>query len=137
MDKFTQSKQQWRNNWMTVVLLTLVGLFQLTHLITLLQLPTEIAAVIRLPVMIQIIIAGLWIFLCGITMFLWRKPSENVVKLSNWLLLGFLIYTLARLIIFAQADYDIMRRSIWLIITFVLISLPIYVFIWLRIMARR
>ena len=121
------------------ILLTIIALFQTTQAISVLQLPDTIAQVIMPAPIIQILMALFWIIGCSIVGVLWIKDPSRALRYSRWLLFTFLIYSVSRIIIFAQADYDHLRQPMWFIMLISLLCIPISRLLyarWLRVNKR-
>jgi hypothetical protein len=115
-------------------LMTLLGilvLFQASAAWRALQVPPKLAVEISLPMSLQFVTGALWAGAALVVLRqLWlRQPGSG--RRAGWLLVGFSIYTLLRLLLFAQADYDRERLLFLAILTVLFLLLPV---IWL---ARR
>lgn len=91
-------------HWWLTALTTAVTIFQAGAIIRMLNLPPAIVAATSLNAPLEIAAAALWALLfAGITVNLIRRQSARSAILA---LGGFLIYSMVRLLLFAQADYD-------------------------------
>jgi hypothetical protein len=98
----------------------LLALFQAGAAFQVLHIPGTLAAQISLSLPLEFTASLLWAFLAGVDCIqLWRRRA-GAQKNTVWLLIAFMIYTLLRLILFAQADYDRGRLG-FLTLVFVLI----------------
>ncbi len=94
---------------MLLVLTACLALFQAGAVLQAIQIPAGLAAQISLPLPAQMIVSAVWTILAGeVTVGLWqRRPKSK--RLAVGLLLVFSIYSLIRLLLFTQADYDRQR----------------------------
>lgn len=101
-----------------IVLTSLLALFQVGAIVAVAQTPADIVGKINLPSVLTLILAAGWIVaFVGITARLWqRKPGAK--NRAVWLAVGFIVYSLARLALFAHADYDRQRLPFLLMATF-------------------
>ncbi len=106
---------------------TLIGLtvlfclFQITAAIRALQISPDIQT--HLPVGLAFVASSLWAMggLAGVGL-LWRGRGRLYTAM---LLLGFSIYSLLRLLLFSQADYDRGRWPFLLLLTAALLLVPV------------
>jgi hypothetical protein len=101
--------------WELILLTVLLALFQIGAALRALRIPPELGAQISLPMILEFVAAGLWALLFAvITVNLIRgralRPAVLIIS-------GFVIYSLARLIVFARADYDLNRLPFLVVIT--------------------
>lgn len=117
----TESKSPLRRaRWLIAALVGLAAI-QLGMIVRLLQLPESIVEISALPIIAQIIINGVWIMAFSWAIIdLWRGHVESV-KRALLLLIVFMIYSVLRLLIFAQADYDDQRLPFLIVITTVIV----------------
>lgn len=105
--------------WRLILLLTALALFQAGAALQAITTPPEIAAQIRLPLGLQFVAGALWALLFAfITVNLVRRQAQAI---TPWALLGFVTYSLLRLLLFAQADYDQQRQPFLILITLVIV----------------
>lgn len=93
--------------WELILLTALLAVFQFGAALRALDVPPELRAQVSLPTALEFVGGGLWALLfAAITVNLIRgralQPAVLIVS-------GFVIYSLARLIVFARADYDLNR----------------------------
>lgn len=93
--------------WELILLTALLAVFQFGAALRALNVPPELRAQVSLPTVLEFVGGGLWALLfAAITVNLIRgralQPAVLIVS-------GFVIYSLARLIVFARADYDLNR----------------------------
>jgi hypothetical protein len=93
--------------WELILLTALLAVFQFGAALRALNVPPELRAQVSLPTALEFVVGGLWALLfAAITVNLIRgralRPAVLIVS-------GFVIYSLARLIVFARADYDLNR----------------------------
>ena len=105
--------------WRLILLLAALALFQAGAALQAITTPPEIAAQIRLPLGLQFVAGTLWALLFAfITVNLVRRQTQT---LTTWALLGFVTYSLLRLLLFTQADYDQQRQPFLILITLVIL----------------
>ncbi len=94
-----------RPRWLIALLIGLV-LFQANAALRTLRVPAELAAQVRLLPALEFVAGIFWTLGAGLLLWaIWqRRPSA--VQRSLWFLIGFSIYSLVRLFLFTQADYD-------------------------------
>lgn len=94
-----------RTRWL-IGLTAALALFQAGAVLQALNVPAEVAAQVSLPLIFQVVISAVWAVLTGWASWqLWHcKPSAG--RNALWVLAGFSIYSLFRLLLFSQADYD-------------------------------
>jgi hypothetical protein len=108
-------------SWELIFLCALLGLFQVGVARRALNIPPELRAQISQPVAFEFIAGGLWALLfAAITVNLIRGRALRPAILS---ISGFVIYSLARLLVFARADYDVNRLPFLAAITVCLLLL--------------
>ena len=108
-----------------IALTVLLALFQFGAAIRALQIPDALAAQISLPVPLEFIASLLWALLALVVLVtLWRRERRARLY-AAWLAVGFSIYSLLRLLLFSQADYDRGRFPFLLVVIVVLLILPV------------
>jgi len=109
---------------MLILLTALLALFQIGAAVRALQIPDALAAKISLPVPLEFIASLLWALLAlTVLVTLWQR-ERRARLFTVWLAVGFSIYSLIRLLLFSQADYDRGRFPFLLIVIAVLLILP-------------
>ncbi len=108
-----------------MTLLGILLLFQISAAVRALQVPSELAAQISLPMPLQFVAGMLWAVAALVVVAgLWqRKPGSG--RTAGWLLVGFSIYSLLRLLLFTQADYDRGRLPFLIVLTVIILLLPV------------
>lgn len=109
-------------------LMTLLGillLFQLSAAARALQVPPELAVQVSLPMPLQFVAGILWaVASLVILVRLWqRRPGS--AQIAGWLIIAFCIYSLLRLLLFTQADYDRGRLPFLMVLTIIILLLPV------------
>ncbi len=97
-------------------------LFQFGAAIRALQVPADLAEKISLPLPLEFIASGFWALLfalCTLKLIRLEADARRYIILA---IIGFIIYSTARLLLFAQADYD-QQRLPFLFITNAIILL--------------
>ena len=98
-----------RRSRVLLVLTAGLALFQAGAVIQALQIPADLAAQISLLLPVQLIANLIWTMLAGVVTVIQWQRRPNAKRLAVGLLLAFSIYSLIRLLLFAQADYDRQR----------------------------
>jgi hypothetical protein len=106
-------------------LLTLgLALFQLGVIVRNATIPPELAAVVALPLGLEFILAIIWMLLfTDVTFALMRKNPPPVYR-AILLICVFIIYSVARLVLFVRADYDRQRLPFVLIVVILTLIFP-------------
>ena len=98
--------------------LATMALFFLIHLVSLirmLQLPNNLTNQISLVPSFEIVMSKFWLFVTIWVVTLLLRNHKNAVNRALWVSFGFIIYSVSRLLIFTQADYD-RQRIIFLMV---------------------
>lgn len=98
--------------------LAAMALFFLIHLVNLvrmLQLPNDLNNQISLVPSFEIMMSIFWLFVTIWVVILLLGNHENALNRALWVSFGFIIYSVARLLIFTRADYD-RQRIIFLVV---------------------
>ncbi len=110
-------------SWRMILLLVTLALFQAGAALQAITTPPDIAAQIHLPLGLQFVAGGLWALLfVFITVNLVRN-QPRAHYLAFWSVLAFVTYSLLRLLLFAQADYDQQRQPFLLLTTLVILAI--------------
>lgn len=108
-----------------IMLTLLLAVVQVGAAVRAMQVPDEVAAKISLPLPLEAITSLLWALLSlGVFALLWRRERRARLY-AAWLAVGFSIYSLIRLLLFSQADYDRGRFPFLLVVIAVLLILPV------------
>jgi len=108
-----------------ILLTALLAVVQLGTAVRALQIPDALVSQISLPVPLEFIASLLWMLLSlTVLVILWRRERRARLY-AAWLAVGFSIYSLFRLLLFSQADYDRGRFPFLLIVIAVLLILPV------------
>jgi hypothetical protein len=84
-----------------------------------------LAARVNLPFPLEFIASLLWgLAALGVFALLWMRRREARLY-AAWLAIGFSIYSLLRLLLFSQADYDRGRFPFLLVVIAVLLFAPV------------
>jgi hypothetical protein len=115
-----------------ILLTALLACVQLGAAVRALQVPDELASKISLPLPLEFVASLLWALIAlGVTVLLWRRERRGRLY-AAWLAVGFSIYSLLRLLLFSQADYDRGRFPFLLIVIALLLILPLAYIVRLR-----
>lgn len=94
-----------RFRWLIVLMVSL-ALFQAGAAVRALQIPATLATQVKLVPAIEVTAGALWAGGAAfLALALWQR-RPRAARQSMWLLVGFSIYSLFRLFLFTQADYD-------------------------------
>jgi hypothetical protein len=98
------SAQARPRRWWLIGLTGLLALTQAGAALRVFSLPPDLAGQISLPLPLEFVAGALWALLfAAITVnLLHRRTAHRVVPVLS----GFILYSLARLLLFTQADYD-------------------------------
>lgn len=112
-----------KRRWWLIALCGLLTLAQAGAALRALRVPPELAAQISLWLPLEFVAGGLWALLFAvITANLLRKRA---VQPAVFALGGFLIYSVIRLLLWAQADYDQNRLPFLVFMTICLLVFPL------------
>ena len=92
-----------------ILLTSLLTLFQIGSAMRVLQLPGDLAGQISLSLPLELAASLVWALVFGWLTLTLVQNKEHALGYSGWGLVAFVIYSVARLLIFAQADYDRQR----------------------------
>lgn len=94
-----------RARWLLLTLL-LLAIFQINTAWRVLNLPHELAVLISLSRPLEFTAAGCWALLALVAAWrVWRRRA-GALRFGGATLIGFSIYSVARLLLYANADYD-------------------------------
>lgn len=112
-----------RRRWWLIALTAALALMQTGAVVRTLQRPPELAALVSLNPPLELIAGGGWALLFGgITVNLLRSRAAQPAILA---LCGFFIYSVVRLMLFAQADYDQNRLPFLILLSLCLLVFPV------------
>jgi hypothetical protein len=116
-----------RPRWL-IILTLLLSIFQIGSATRVLQIPADVAAQIHLILPLEFIASAVWAILAALVMVGLFQRWQRAQLYATILLVAFTLYSLVRLALFAQADYDRERLpflfavgSVFIIITLVYI----------------
>jgi D-alanyl-lipoteichoic acid acyltransferase DltB (MBOAT superfamily) len=113
-----------RRNRPLLALMLLLTLFQAGAAVRSLQTPPALAATVRLPIALNLVMSLIWSLLAAtVFLLLWTRRSRAPAYAAA-LLLGFILYSAARLALFTQADYDRGRLPVLVVVSLVLACIP-------------
>jgi hypothetical protein len=108
-----------------LILTALLALFQFGAAVRAVQIPDDLAARVNLPLPLEFIASLLWAAAAlGVFVMLWTGRRQARL-FAAWLAVGFSIYSLLRLLLFSQADYDRGRFPFLLIVIAILLFTPV------------
>jgi len=111
------------SRWLAALtgILTLIQLGGALHA---LQIRPELAAQVSLSMPLEVAASTTWALLsASVTLALLRR-LPRALHHAAWLLIGFIGYSLGRLVLFAQADYDRQRLPFLALVSLVLLLIP-------------
>lgn len=112
-----------RRRWWLIALTAALALMQAGAVVRTLQRLPELAALVSLNLPLELIAGGGWALLFGgITVNLLRSRAAQPAILA---LCGFFIYSVVRLMLFAQADYDQNRLPFLILLSLCLLVFPV------------
>jgi hypothetical protein len=104
----------------------LIAAHQTVTAVRVMQVPAELAPLLTLPLAFEFIISIGWALLFAwITFNLLRLRARRT---ASWALLGFVTYSLLRLLLFARADYD--QQRLPFLITLTVLILVGWAILW-------
>ncbi len=115
-----------QRGWL-VGLTLILALFQVGLVVRTLQIPAELAAQIQLILPLELVLSSGWALIFAITAVNLVRQRPRARCWAIGLIGGFVIYHMARLLLFAQADYDRNRLSFIMIVTTLLVALLVVV----------
>lgn len=71
--------------------------------------PPDIAALVSLPLPLEFTASMTWGLLSALVTITLIRCNPRALTYSAWLLIGLIVYNLARLVLFVRADYDQQR----------------------------
>ncbi len=103
--------------WRLIVLAVALALFQAVAAARTLTVPPELAAQLSLPLPLEFAAGVWWALLFTFIAVNLVQMKPQAVRWMGWALVGFIVYSFARLLLFAQADYDRERLPFLLVLT--------------------
>jgi hypothetical protein len=93
-----------------LILLTLfLSLFQFGTALQALQIPANLAASLSLPLPLEFVTSGFWTLLFALFTLKLIRLETDAQHHTTLAIIGFIIYSVVRVALFAQADYDRQR----------------------------
>ena len=111
--------------WWLILLAAALTLFQLTSAIRVLQIPPAVSAHVSLLPALEFIAGMLWALLFGFGTATLVQGNIRARRYIAWVLLGFILYSTVRLLIFAQSDYDRQRLPFLIVLTLFISAIPV------------
>ena len=109
--------------WLAV-LTSLLTLIQAGTAWRTLQTPPELAAVVSIPMPFELVASGIWGLLAAFVTVTLVRRSPRALSYAARLLLGYGVYSLARLALFVRADYDQQRLPLLIALTAFILLIP-------------
>jgi hypothetical protein len=108
-----------------VLLTALLAGVQFGAAVRTLQVPQTLVEKISLPLPLDFIASLLWTLISlAVMVLLWRRERRARLY-AAWLAIGFSIYSLLRLLLFSQSEYDRGRFPFLLVVVALLTILPV------------
>lgn len=108
-----------RRSWSLIVIIIFLLLFQIGAAVNGLRIPLEETDALSLPPSVQIVSGVLWALIFGQTAISLLRRNPLALKRAFLIVVGFIAYSVLRLLIFSQSDYDRQRFPFLLAITLV------------------
>lgn len=113
-----------KHPWWLVLLAAALALFQLASAGHALQIPPEIRTHLSLPPALNFVAGLLWALLFGFGTATLVRGNSRAHHYIAWVLLGFILYSTARLFLFAQSDYDRQRLPFLIVLALFISAIP-------------
>ena len=124
-----------RPSWPLIVLALLV-IYHIVDMIRVLRFPAEFADSLSLPVPLRLMTGVTWGLLFAWSMLDVVKRNPASVNRARYLLVLFVLYSVVRLLIFTEADYD-RQRLPFIIAVLIVLLIIIGLVRWIRVRLRR
>jgi hypothetical protein len=111
------------SHWLAA-LTGLLALVQVGAALHALQIRPELAAQVSLSMPLEIAASLIWALLSAVVTFALLRRQPRAIHYTAWLLIGFTVYSLGRLALLAQADYDRQRLPFLAVASLVLLLIP-------------
>lgn len=98
-------------------LMTLLVITQAGFVVRLLRLPDGVGGDLALSPIAQMIGAGFWALIFAWAAYSLLSGQRRGVNRALWLVIGFILYSVLRLLLFAQADYDRQRFPFLIVVS--------------------
>ena len=126
------SPKSTRRPWALIAVMGLLLLFQVGAVVNVLRIPSEVANKLSLSPYLQVIAGVFWALFFGQTAIGLLRRNPLAVKRAFLYGVGFIAYSVLRLLAFAQSDYDRRRFPFLLAITLLLAVLLISTYMLYR-----
>ncbi len=110
-----------------IVLTGLLALCQAGAALRALQTPPDLITQVSLVMPLEFIASTFWAILAAWTTAALIRHRRYGVQSAARLLIGFSVYSVARLLIFTRADYERQRLPFLLVMTLLLLTVPILI----------
>ena len=130
----TQGKHPHLTRALTL-LTALLALFQIVSVIRVLNLPDDLAGQVSLVIPLEVIAGLLWAGIFALTFLALVRKRIHALRYTGWALLGFVLYSIARLLVFSRADYDRGRLPFLWVVAVATLCIPVIFLIraaWIR-----
>jgi hypothetical protein len=91
--------------------------------------PAEVVAVVALPLGLEFVLSGIWALLFGYATFVLIRQTVRAAYRAIVLICVFILYSVARLVLFVRADYDRQRLPFLLILAILTLIFLVVVYV--------
>jgi prolipoprotein diacylglyceryltransferase len=126
-----------RRSWSLIVIIGLLLFSQAGAVLNALRIPSEVAHNLSLPPYVQVIAAIFWTLLFGWVAISLLRRNPLAVKRAFLSVVVFVAYSVLRVLIFAQSDYDRQRFPFLLALSLLLAVLLVSVYMLYRHLCTR
>jgi hypothetical protein len=104
-----------------IVVSVFISVFQILSAIRVLQIPDELAVQVSLALPLEFVMGALWGLTFALASVLLVQNRRYALRYTLWLIVGFVLYSTTRLLVFTRADYDRQRLPFLLAVTLVIV----------------
>lgn len=108
-----------------ILLTAFLALLQLGAAIRTLRVPADLAGQISLPLPLEFVASGFWALLFALCTLNLIRLEKHAQRHTFRALIGFILYSVVRLLLFAQADYDQQRLPFLFITTAIMLLITV------------
>lgn len=113
-----------------ILLTALLALFQLSSAVRAVQIPPETAARLSLSIPLEVAAGVAWACAFALASVLLVKRRPHALRYAAWATGSFLVYNVARLVIFARADYDRARLPLLATLVAIMVLVSVATVTW-------
>lgn len=122
-----------------VILPVIFTLFQIIHVLHVLQLPAAVHEIVTIPVWLDVVTHVMWAAAGTFGAIRLARNQPFALRYTGWLFTAFIVYSVLRLLLFAQSDYDTGRLALVVVLVAILLLPPVIILIqkgWMNIKKR-